>query len=50
MGIFFSPTLYWIGDMNVSRRNFLYVKYFETLNVGMQYNFNVEKIANLLKK
>lgn len=50
MSVFFSPTLYWIGDMNVSRRNFLYVKYFETLNVGMQYNFNVEKIANLLKK
>lgn len=47
---FFSPTLYWIGDMSVPRRNFLYVKYLETLNFGVQYNFNIDDIKTLFKK
>lgn len=37
--LFFSPNLYWVGNMSVPGVNMLRFKYFETINIGAQYKF-----------
>lgn len=47
---YFSPTLYWLGDMPTAGLYMHKFKYLETLNFGVQYNFNIDDIKTLFKK
>jgi hypothetical protein len=38
LGAFFSPTLYWIGNMDLPGTNMSKLKLIETFNIGVQYN------------
>ena len=35
----FTPTFYWMGTKELEGIDFMKVKYVETLNLGVQYNF-----------